>query len=239
MQRTSVLIIADDEAHRSTLEQHLAAVGCRVVTASSLKLGIERAVVHLPDVVLVSPELPDGDSGKVYRELQCRIDGGHLPLIVLAPQVCDVDSTDGVGNCNRRVVDLGQFAQGISTLACSANEMRLTASHVVSHGLHLDRDAYRATINGRELRLTLTEFNILWLLARNAGVVLTRQKLCGDCDDSAAQSCRSVDVHVKSLRTKLGDHAELIETVWGVGYRFQDSSPAVSHELAEASSAVT
>ena len=236
MQRSSVLVIAHEEAHRDAMVAHLLSAGCHVVSASTATLGIERAVVHLPDVVVVRPELPDGDSASIYREVLKRSEGGHVPVFVLAPDLCDVELDVPDFDHSGRLVDLAQFAQGISTLACSTNEMRLTACHVMSHGLHLDRQAFRATLESRELKLALTEFNILWQLARNAGVVLSRQNLCPDChEETESRACRSIDVHVRSLRAKLGDHADLIETVRGVGYRFRDGVATTDRAVAAAS----
>jgi DNA-binding response OmpR family regulator len=78
-------------------------------------------------------------------------------------------------------------------------------------------------VDGRTLHLTPTEFKLLWELARRPGEVLTRADLTTLCRGAnSAVQARTVDAHIKSIRSKLQEHAQRIETVYGVGYRFQE-----------------
>lgn len=95
------------------------------------------------------------------------------------------------------------------------------------HGIEIDRIGHGARIDGRELTLTLTEFKMLWTLASQPGRVFSRQELLDvSRGDDANALERTIDVHVRSLRKKLGEKAELINTVRGVGYRMLIDSPA-------------
>ncbi|QDU60068.1 Response regulator ArlR [Planctomycetes bacterium Pan216] len=91
-----------------------------------------------------------------------------------------------------------------------------------SQGIEIDRVSYRVTLDGKELSVTPTEFNIIWHLVCHPGKVFGRNdllKICVGTDSSTMQ--RSIDVHIRSLRRKFGQRASLIETVRGVGYRLR------------------
>lgn len=228
MQKPTVLIIAEDDPLRAALEISLEQSGCDVMTAGNGLAGIDKARSWRPDVVLVSPTLREPGSEDVCRRIRVPLPGNHTPVFVLIPDAHNLQQSSfpvaGYGNSSRPL-DPDQFAQGIAALASSTSEKRLLQTHVVTQGLHLDRESFRSEIDGRELRLTPTEFNILWQLARNVGAVLSRQALCEECrDDPSNSRCRSVDVHVRSLRLKLQERADLIETVRGVGYRLNESA---------------
>ena len=95
---------------------------------------------------------------------------------------------------------------------------------IESQGVVIDRHRHRATYRGEELPLTPTEFRLLEALIRQAGRAFTRHQLMDAAiGEDAMVLERTIDVHVKSLRKKLGEAAELIETVRGVGYRFREA----------------
>ena len=98
------------------------------------------------------------------------------------------------------------------------------SSVIVSQGVTVDRHRHRALHDGEELPLTPTEFRLLEVLLRQAGRAFTRHELMDSAiGEDAIVLERTIDVHIKSLRRKLGTAADLIETVRGVGYRFRES----------------
>jgi len=215
----SVLIISQADETRDVLQARLKQSGCDVLTAVDAEVGVERALVHLPDAILVSQKTGGAETMEVCRNILSNAETAQEPVIVLIPPGCDIDATQGVDQ-GTRLIDVSQFAQAISRLACATSDFRDTSDRLMTNGLFLDRKAFRASIDGREIKLTLTEFNILWRLARNSGSVISRKELCDECRDSKTESrCRSVDVHVRSLRVKLDAKADLLETVRGLGYR--------------------
>ena len=224
MQKSLILIIAEESPLLDALESGLQRAGCGVITAHSVELAVQRAAVYLPEVIVVGADVAGDERAALCNQIASRIESANAPVFVLAPDADDVEAIADLRSAHGRLVDLNRFTQGLAALASSTNERQMTASHVHVQGLHMDLEAFRASVAGRELQLTLTEFNILWRLARSGGAVLTRQKLCDECadDDDDDRQCRSVDVHVRSLRKKLDDHAWLIETVRGVGYRISD-----------------
>lgn len=238
MQKSLVLIIANESPLRDALETGLQRSGCSVITAQSAELAVQRATVYLPEVVVVGADIGNADGTTICDQIRSRIDSSNTPVFVMAPDAEDVEAVADLGTAHGRLVDLARFTQGLAALATSTNESQMTSSHVHVQGLHMDRDAFRVSLPGQELQLTLTEFNILWRLARSGGAVLSRQKLCDECaDDEEGRQCRSVDVHIRSLRKKLDDHAWLIETVRGVGYRINDRTNTDSREADDSQAA--
>jgi DNA-binding response OmpR family regulator len=92
---------------------------------------------------------------------------------------------------------------------------------VPTAGIEVDRHAYQARVDGRVLRLSFREFELLAFLTEHPGRVFSRRQLVGSVWDDAAVGARTVDVHVRRLRMKLGRHADRITTVRNVGYRFE------------------
>src|SRR5690606_29829669 len=89
-------------------------------------------------------------------------------------------------------------------------------------GIQIDRGRHLVSLDGEELPLTPTEFELLWTLARQPGRTFKRTELLDCCRGTDANSMeRTIDVHVRALRKKLHDRAELVETIRGVGYRFR------------------
>jgi two-component system phosphate regulon response regulator PhoB len=91
----------------------------------------------------------------------------------------------------------------------------------------MDRRRHSASIDGRPLNLTPTEFRLLWTLASEPGSVFDRQHLSRTCHISGTTGrAATIAVHIKAVRGKLGDRSDLIETVHGVGYRFRETQVA-------------
>ena len=223
MRPVSVQIIAEADSSRDALEATLRQHGCDVLVSDDAALGIERAVIHLPNVVLISPHLPAGGSLAAFEQIPQRVDASHEPVIVMIPVGRRIQTCDEPGEPTRPF-DVGRFAHAVTQLGNSTSASVSVCDQLTLQGLQLDRKAFRAAIDGRELRLTVTEFNVLWLLASNTGAVLTRRELCDECrEDPSDPPCRSIDVHVRSLRLKLGERSDLVETVRGVGYRMRDT----------------
>lgn len=217
MSRPSVLIVDADESVREAMERCIERTGCHVVTSNATASDIASALKAKPAVILLCNQ--DDETSKLLRE---QLNGATGPVIVHAPQL-EPECVDG--KVEAADLQLSEFADGISALANSTNESYLLSSVVTREGLRLDKRSYEAFIDDRELKLTLTEFKILWQLARRAGTVFSRQELCDECRDSRiSHACRAIDVHIRSLRVKLGNRAKLIETVRGAGYRFSTKS---------------
>lgn len=225
MSRPTVLIVARSGPLQRALADSLQEAGCKVGTATSSQLGVERASELRPDVVLLEQPLPDGDSLDAVRRIRDVFDEREQPIFLMTPADDVADSDNGLSSptLRIRVADLDRLAHGVNTLVNWTKTSQLRASQVVCDGLKIDSQTHRATIEDSELLLTPTEFRLLWTLAKRPGHVLSRKQLTDACRGVGAHiQQRTIDVHVKSIRQKLENHAEIIETVRGLGYRLRE-----------------
>ncbi|MEX0587104.1 MAG: response regulator transcription factor, partial [Pirellulales bacterium] len=116
-----------------------------------------------------------------------------------------------------------------------AESIRDQRDRLAFGALEIDRKRFVATVAGRVLPLTPTEFRLLWILARDPGRVFSRAELSNIYARSHVPvQPRTIDVHIKSIRQKLAAHGEMIETVRGIGYRFRPGPPSADlHEPAD------
>ena len=132
------------------------------------------------------------------------------------------------GTSSRPAAPLGRSSSGLTSsigfgaLLAWIESASGTDERILGRGLELDRRRFTATADGRDLGLTTTEFRLLWALASEPGRVFQRRELADACGSAGHTRERTVDVHVKAVRDKLGDRAFLVETVQRVGYRFRE-----------------
>lgn len=230
------VLVIDDEADlvrlvRYNLEQE----GYEVSVAYTGQEALETAWASPPDVVVLDLMLPDMPGLKLCQELktQLRKQHGQSPrIIMLTARAAEPD----------RIAGFEAGADDYVTKPFSPRELVLRVKAMLdrqSKGttqqgdrlnvdrLSMDLKAYRAWAGHEELKLTKLEFKILLTLARHPNVVKTREQLLLDVWANEATEIldRTVDAHVKRLRSKLGVARESLETVRGVGYRFTVNQP--------------
>lgn len=221
----SVLVVDDETQLRDLLVYNLEREGFAVTACGDGDEALRLAVDRRPDVVVLDLMLPGTDGWQVLRQIRRTSD---LPVLVLSARQEEVD----------RVLGLELGADDYVTKPFSVRELvarlrailrRVQTSHrtggrVVAVGdLHLDESTCEARVGDRPVRLTATEFQILWTLASSPGRVFSRQQLLDRVwGADFIGDPRTVDVHVRHLRAKLEadpGRPELLETVRGFGYR--------------------
>lgn len=218
------LLIADDApAVRDLLRDYFDAKGYRVVTASDGKEALAAARAAAPDLVLLDVMMPWMDGFEVVREIRREAD---TPIILLTARVVERDRVAGL--------DLGADDYITKPFNLQEVEARVRAvlrryrppeaSGVLRGGdIVLDEAAHRVSVGGEAVPLTRSEFTLLAALMRASGRVLSREALLGALGHTD-RSTRTVDVHIRNLRTKVEPSPEApahVETVVGVGYRFR------------------
>jgi two-component system phosphate regulon response regulator PhoB len=205
--------------------------GCWVELATSADEAIGRAAVLNPEIVVIEDPLAGANSVELSMQIRGIVSTVTAPTFIMAPaselagepvraSEAPERSPSAIGHAP--AATLVRRIAGLMTPAAPPTPAK-TPERVTGHGLDLDRVRFRATIRDRKLQLTPTEFRLLWALASRPGCVLSRLELAKACKGSAdAVQSRTIDAHIKSIRRKLNDHAQLIETVHGVGYRFQE-----------------
>ena len=214
-----ILLVEDEDAIADPLADGLRREGFSIERAST---GAEALAAAEPDLVLLDLRLPDVDGLDVCRSLRER---SSVPIIVVTARG---EETDRVVGLELGADDYVVKPFGLRELVARIRAVtRRTSAEKPAHGplrvgdLVVDERARRAELSGRELHLTPKEFDVLVLLARDAGAVISRRRLLEDVwETSWFGSSKTIDVHVAALRRKLGDPG-WIETVRGVGFRLR------------------
>ncbi len=218
MRGMRVLIVEDEDAIADPLAEGLEREGYLVERVST---GAEAMAAGEFDVVLLDLRLPDVDGYTVCRELRSR---SGVPIIILSARGEEVDRVVGLelGADDYLVKPFGfrellARMRAVTRRTGSRVELPPAASHAGS--LEVDARTRRAHVAGREVSLTPKEFDLLALLAADAGAVVTRRRILEAVwDTSWYGPTRTIDVHVAALRKKLGAPG-WIETVRGIGFR--------------------
>jgi two-component system, OmpR family, phosphate regulon response regulator PhoB len=223
-----ILVVEDERDIAALVAYHLTKEGYRVRTAEGGQEALEAVTAEKPDLMILDLMLPGFSGYEVLQELRRRPEMAEVPVVVLTARRDEADRVKGL--------ELG--ADDYVTKPFSPRELVLRVSAVLRRAqspavagggrtlragpIVVDLNALRVSIDGDELELTPTEYRLLVTLLERRGRVQTRQQLLEQAWDIHARiETRTVDMHVQRLRTKLGDHGALIETVRGFGYRFR------------------
>ncbi len=229
MARETVLVVEDEVDILDVLVYNLEAEGFRVIRALDGQAAVTLAREKNPSLILLDIMLPGLSGTEVCRRLKQDPLTRDIPIIMVTAKAEETDAVLGLGlgaddyvTKPFRPKELMARVQAVlrrsRQIAPTASEDRIEVGNAT-----IDPLRHEFTIDGRPVTFTATEFRIVQLLASQPGRVFTREQICAKVlGHPLYPSDRSVDVHVKSIRKKLSEDRELIETVRGVGYRFRD-----------------
>ena len=189
---------------------------------SEFKAAVARRV---PDAVLMDIMLPDTDGLEIMRRLRADSETATVPIMMLTAKDTELDKVvaldGGADDYLTKPFSLMELTSRCRALLRRGGMTKKVSDTLSSQGITLSPSRREVAVDGNEIKLTLREFDLLEYLMRKPGIVFSREALLQsvwgwDFDGGS----RTVDVHVQTLRQKLGDHASCIETVRGVGYRF-------------------
>lgn len=228
MAAPSILIIEDERSLVEVLSYNLAREGFEVHTATDGQDGLSRARNLLPDLVILDLMLPVVEGLEVCRRLRSDPRTQAIRILMLTARAEEVDEivgfSMGADDYVAKPFKLKALIHRIKALLRRPPMDTASADRISAHGIEIDRVNHTATAAGRDLQLTPTEFRLLWTLARQPGRPFTRHELMDSTRGEDANALeRTIDVHIRSLRQKLDDYADMVETVRGVGYRFRAS----------------
>lgn len=213
-----VLVVEDEDAIAEPLVEGLRREGYEVARVATGRDALDAGET---DVVLLDLRLPDIDGFTVCRELRARSD---VPIIVVSARGEEVDRVVGLelGADDYIVKPYGLRELVARIRAVTRRHEGATRRVVLRAGpLEVDERARRVSYDGRELQLTAKEFDLLALLASDPGSVVSRETILRRVWDTTWYGGqKTIDVHVASLRKKVGD-PDAIETVRGIGYRLR------------------
>ena len=229
MPKPKILVIEDERSLVEVLSCNLEREGFEVFVAFDGQEGLRQAQLKLPDLVVLDLMLPNKPGLEVCRELRLGARTREIPIIMVTAKAEESDELVGFATgADDYVTKPYSMKILIQRIKKELRRRQLKAESVAgkvieSQGIVIDRHSHRALYRDQELPLTPTEFRLLEVLIRQAGRAFTRYELMDAAiGEDAIVLERTIDVHIKSLRKKLGDAGELIETVRGVGYRFHE-----------------
>lgn len=225
MNKGTILVCEDEDNIAELISMYLTEEGFRVVRTATGEDALVEADRSAPRLAVVDVNLPGIDGFEVCRELRAR--GRELPLVFLTARDSEID----------KVLGLEMGGDDYVTKPFSPRELVARVKAVLrrqgggprSDSIEIDGtvvDSGRREVrnaSGEVMSLTAKEFDLLWFLAENSGLVMSREQILRSVwgYDWVGET-RTVDVHIRQLRKKLGDDLR-IRTVWGVGYQLLDS----------------
>jgi two-component system phosphate regulon response regulator PhoB len=225
MTKQRILIIEDERALTDVLSYNLQREGYETTVAHDGQEGLRKAQTLLPDFVILDLMLPILNGLEVCRELRAGDHTKAIPILMLTAKAEETDQVVGFSlgadDYVTKPFSVKVLVQRIKALHRRREGKAVSADVVEQQGVRVDRHRHLAFVEGRQLDLTPTEFRLLETLLRQPGRAFTRGQLMDAAiGERAVVLERTIDVHVKSLRRKLGPAGEYIQTVRGVGYRF-------------------
>jgi two-component system alkaline phosphatase synthesis response regulator PhoP len=228
-QKKRIVLIEDDEdiATLIKLQAEVSKDNYKVYVETDGKNGYRVVEREKPDLVLLDIMLPGENGYDVCRKIKSNPELKNIPVIILTAKGEELDVVLGLElGADDFVKKPFSPKELFSRIKAVLRRGKEPDKHVITltfGDFILDVDRYVLTRNDKQINLTLSEFGILRRLLTNRGKVLTRNQLLDDVNnDDAMIVDRNIDVHVASLRKKLGPDFEQIETVRGIGYRFKD-----------------
>ncbi len=230
--RRTILMVEDEESITVPLSEALDREGFDTQVAGTVAEALEKADEQMPDLVLLDVMLPDGSGYDVARTLR---ESSKVPIIMLTARGEETDRIVGLElGADDYIVkpfSAREVAARIrAVLRRTGDAQQATPAPTEKAGplevgpVRVDRDRREARVNNEDIDLTRKEFELLELLIREAGSVISRERLIDEVwDTNWFGSTKTLDVHVSSLRRKLGDDSQnprFIHTVRGVGFRF-------------------
>jgi two-component system, OmpR family, alkaline phosphatase synthesis response regulator PhoP len=228
MAKEHILIIEDEGDILELIRFNLAREGYKVTTAISGEMGLRLARTDTPALILLDLMLPEIDGLEVCRTLKGEAKTQHIPVIMLTAKAEESDIVTGleVGAEDYIVKPFSPKVLIARVRAVLRRRGKVSSDEKAPlklHDLTIHPGRHEVLVDGSPAQLTLTEFQILHLLARRPGWVFSRDQILNEIrGDEAYVTDRSIDVQIVGLRKKLGNSGGLIETVRGVGYKMKE-----------------
>ncbi len=227
MTRANILIIEDDASLAEVLEYNLRQEGYETRVAKEGQQGLREIRLQLPDLVVLDLMLPLIGGLEVCRQVRADPVTQELLVLMLTARSEEGDQlvgfSVGADDYVTKPFSVKVLLQRINALLRRKELGSGDRDVLVSQGIMIDRLRHRATVGDHPLDLTPSEFGLLTAFVRQPGRAFTRAELIDVAlGDDAIVLERTIDVHIRALRKKLHGHADLVQTVRGIGYRFRD-----------------
>ncbi len=225
---TTILIVEDDRNLAGLLKYNLEKAGYGCIHAATGEEALEQLRQHAVNLVLLDIMLPGIDGFEVCRRVRQDVQYSDLPIVMLTAKGEEIDKVLGfelgIDDYVVKPFSPRELNLRIRAILKRDRRNRSNVQEVLkAGGIEIDIGRHIATLDGRELALTLMEFKLLALLLKRRGQAQTRDVLLSDVwDVDKSINTRTIDTHVTRLREKLGEAGKLIKTVRGLGYKFDE-----------------
>ena len=225
MSKQTILVVDDEKDLLDLIEYNLKKEGFDVLKAENGEEGIAVAKEKNPDLVLLDIMMPKMDGLQAVEEMRKDDQLKNIPIIFLTARSDEKTEVEGLNKGGddyiTKPISTTKLISRIKAVLRRFDEKENSVNKLEVHDLIIDKDRYIVSRGEEAFHLPRKEFELLFFLAGKKGNVLDRQTLLNRVwGDNIYVVDRTVDVHVRKIREKLGDH--YIETVKGVGYRFKE-----------------
>ena len=225
MEALKILVVDDESRMRKLVKDFLIRDGYSVLEAGDGGEALDIFFEMQSEIALVILDvmMPKLDGWQVCREIR---QYSKVPIIMLTARTDERDELQGF--------DLGVDEYIGKPLSPKILVARVEASlrrtnqfqkeeNIRAGGIELDMAAHQVTIDGKPIELSYKEFELLLFFMKNEGLALSREKILNEVwNYDYFGDARTIDTHVKKLRSKMGDKGDLIKTIWGLGYKFEE-----------------
>ncbi|MDY6843661.1 MAG: response regulator transcription factor [Thermodesulfobacteriota bacterium] len=229
MSKEKILIVDDEKDIVELVAYHLGKEGFRMILSFDGEDAVRLAQRESPDLVILDLMLPGLDGLEVCRLLKRNQETQHIPIIMLTAKAQETDIVVGLelgaDDYVTKPFSPRELIARVNAVLRRVTQIENIQETLMMRDLIIDLAQYQATWKGNPLDLTTTEFKLLLFLVQRQGMVMTRQQILdGVLGDDAFVTERTVDVHIRRLRKKLGEAFPYIITKRGIGYMFQGNS---------------
>ena len=223
MENIKILVVDDESRMRKLVKDFLVREGYTVLESGD---GMEAMDIFYEDrdiaLVILDVMMPKMDGWQVCREIR---ESSKVPIIMLTARSEERDELQGFELGVDEYISK-PFSPKILVARVNAilrRTMGNTGGDVIeAGGIRMDKAAHIVEIDGKQIELSYKEFELLSYFMENAGIALSREKILNNVwNYDYFGDARTIDTHVKKLRSKLGDKGEYIRTIWGMGYKFE------------------
>jgi DNA-binding response OmpR family regulator len=227
---SKTILVVDDKANvRTLVREYLTAENFRVVTAENGQNALYTARQEKPDLILLDIMMPEMDGFGFIRAYRKESD---TPIILLTARLEESDKVIGLelgaDDYITKPFGMREMLARIHTVLRRSGQIPHPGRRLQIGEILLDRETHTVTVSGRPVHLTPSEFDLLALLMNAPGRVFSRLDLLEDLQGTSFEGvARTIDVHVRNLRTKIESdpaNPRYLETVFGIGYRFAESA---------------
>jgi len=226
-----ILVVDDKSNVRTLVREYLTEQGFLVATAENGRMALYAARHEKPDLILLDIMMPEMDGFEFIRTYRKECD---TPIILLTARMEESDKVVGLelgaDDYITKPFGMRELVARIHTVLRRAAQIPHPSPRLQQGGIVLDRETHSVLVDGREVHLTPSEFDLLAILMDAPGRVFSRLDLLEDLQGTSFEGvARTIDVHVRNLRTKIETdpaNPRYIETVFGIGYRFKENCQA-------------